>query len=229
MAAGSLPGSIPLELRLSAAGELISQRLFGRPLTLLLACAAIFAGAALSAGLQVYITYHLPIFMDVERITVSVERGIFIGAEFTLGILLVKLIVESFPEANALSRLVPATLAGGIMLGVSLFIYDILFLKTTPQGMLMVAGCMLLACGFGMAGLATARAWKIVISYGTCVTALAGTWFVHTSFAASTMLLSPIFFYEYTWSVVQVLQAVLVVSLPVAVLANLIKLSPHDE
>jgi serine/threonine protein kinase len=227
--AGGLPGSIPLNLRLGVLSEWIFQRVTAQPLTLLLAYILIFTGAALSAGLQTYLTYRLPNFMDLERITVSVEHGVFLGATLGLAILLVKLIVESFPELNIFLRISTASLAGGLALGISFFIYDALLLQTITGGVLIMAGCFLLACGYALAGLVASRVWKMLICYSAFLTALAASWFGHLSLASTPAVMSPIFFYEYSWSTTQVLQAMLMVALPMAVLANLVRLSPVDE
>ena len=229
-AAGSLPASVPAELRLAANGELISRRFLAtRPLILFSAYAMTFLGTALGTGLQAYLTYHLPAFMDLERITFSLERGVFLGLELAAAILLIKLIVEGFPETSTPARVIIATLTGGIGLGISFFIYDILLLHTAPQGILMIAGCLLLAAGHALASRAGPRIWKMLISYGAWLAALALTWFMHVSLAATPAMFSPIFFYDYSWTAAQVLGSMLLVSLPMAVLANLIKLTPQDE
>lgn len=227
--AGSLPGSIPANLRARISGEWLLDRLTARPLTLLLAYLSTFAGAALCAGLQVYLTYRLPNFMDLERITISTERGLILGASLGFGILVVKLIVESFPETNTAGRLLIASLAGGVILSATLFIYDVLFLQTVPEITLIAAGCLLWAAGFALAGLIRRRGWKMLLSYASVLLALTTTWFVHIRLAATPSVMSPIFFYEYSWSAAQVMQTILIVSLPLALLANLVRLSPAKE
>jgi serine/threonine protein kinase len=224
--AGSLPGVVPLDVRLGVLGEWVFQRLTAQPLKLLFAYILIFTGTALSAGLQIYLTYRLPSFMDLERLTVSVEHGLFLGATLGLAILMVKLIVEGFPELNIFLRTSIACLAGGLALGISFFVYDALLLQTIPEGVLIMAGCFLLAYGYTLAGLVTSRIGKMLISYSAFLIALAVTWFGHLSLATTPSSMSPLFFYEYTWSTSQVLQTMLIVALPMAILANLIHLSP---
>ena len=227
--AGRLPATLPRMLRLRVLAEWVIQRLSTQLPGLLLAYLLALTGAALGAGLQVYLTYRLPDFLDQERIGVSVERGIFLGATLALGIFLVKLIVESFPETNTPVRLAAASITGGVTLSLALFIYDTLFLQTVPTGLLLITGCLLWAGGYAAAGLFKPRILKMLISYLVCLVVLAGTWFVHTSLASSPAILSPIYFYEYTWSAVQVLQTVLVVALPMALFPQLADLAPREE
>lgn len=228
-AAGGLPRSIPILVRLRTFAAWVTDRLGSELPGLPLAGLLILAGAVVSAGLQVYLTYRLPNFMDLERITVSVERGIFQGVGLGVGVLLAKSIVESFPEAKAPVRLAIASLASAAILSVSFFVYDTLFLQTIPQGPLLVVASLLLACGFAVAGLIRRRLGKIVISYLVVFAALAASWFIHTSLAATSALLSPLLFYDYTWSSAQVLQTIAMVALPVSVLAHLVSLAPQKN
>jgi hypothetical protein len=93
----------------------------------------------------------------------------------------------------------------------------------------MPLGCLLWAGGYAAAGLAAPRPLKMAISYLACVTALGAAWFAHAALAAAPTLFTPLFFYEYGWSPAQVLQTLLVVALPMAVLPHLVRLTPKDE
>lgn len=227
--AGSLPGSVPLNTRLGTTGEAISRRLTDRPFALVSAYLAGFVGMALSVTLQVYLTYRLPNFMDLERFTVSIERGLFLGAALGLGVFLVKLVVEGFPEAGNLARVAIASIVGGATLTIVLSLYDALFLQTLPGGPIVFVGCLLLACGLALAGLTNRRGLKMLVAYLAFVSALAGTWFGHASLGNVPATMSPIFFYEYSWPATQVIGTILIVALPMAVAFGLTKLSLTDE
>ena len=59
-------------------------------------------------------------------------------------------------------------------------------------------------------------------------TALAGSWWVHANLATTSTDMSPVFFYEYTWTNAQVLGIVLLATLPMAILGNLFDLSLQE-
>jgi serine/threonine protein kinase len=228
-AAGSLPDSLPADVRLRVRVEWTLGRLIAQPLRMLAAYISILVGTTLSVGLQVYLTYRLPEFMDATRIIISLERGVFMGATFGFGLFLTRIIVERFPEAGAFTRLALATLSGGVFLNIAMFIYDVLYLETAPNGVLLTAGCFVIALGFALGALVRPRPLKILLSTITVFTALAGTWLIHTQLASSVFAMSPVFYYEYTWPLVQVLLTALIVALPMSLLGHGVNLSPKES
>lgn len=223
--AGNLPGSIPFELRTAVTGAWLQKIIVGQPIHLLQVFALGFLGAALGASTQIYISYRLPTFLDVERIIISVERGAFIGLIFGLWILVSRLIVERITTLVAFPRVVLAAVIGGLGLNMGLFTFDVLILKNTPNGYLLTSACLLIALGFAISALVDNLPIKALITSLATFIALAGSWWVHTTFGSGPTTLSPVFFYDYTWTPVEVLGVVLLVTLPLSILGNLFDLS----
>jgi hypothetical protein len=188
-----------------------------------------FLGAALGIALQVYLTYNLPDFFDLTRIATSLERGLIIGSVFGLGIFLTRVIAERFHTSNAILSVALGTIAGTVGLNIALFIFHILFLNTTPQGVLITLGCLLIALTFALGGLMRSHLIKILLSTASILVAIIGTWLIHVNLAASPLELTPLFRYDYTWSLVQVLLTALAVAFAIGILGNLISLSAKDE
>jgi serine/threonine protein kinase len=227
--AGSLPGSIPLRVRLEVAGEWMARRLIDQPLTLLAVYGWIVLGVGLSAGLQSYLTYRLPQFMDTLRITVSLELGAILGILLGFGILTTRVFVERFPESKAPLRICLAVLAGGLLLNISKFVYDVLFNDTVPQGALISAASLILALGYAVSGLAGSRLVKTLITMAAVMTALAGSWWGHLALARNGMTMTPLFYYDYLWTSTQVLITMLIVALPMSIFGNFGDLSPKKD
>jgi serine/threonine protein kinase len=221
-AAGSLPPTAQLGTRYTVTGEWALQRLTAHLPTLLISFGLIFWGVFLGTFIRVYLTYRLPNFMDIERVTISLEHGVSLGLGFGIGILLTKLIVERFPETNPALRLGIATVIGGLILNMALFTYDILFLKAIPSGWITPLGCFLIAFGFATGGLFRARLPKMLVSAAAILIALMASWLGHL---ASASTISPIFYYDYGWAFAQVLGVNLLISLCMAVFGNLVNLS----
>jgi serine/threonine protein kinase len=219
--AGSLPPSIPRSIRLQVAGEWALHRLIDKPFALLIAYAWIVLGTALSFGLQAYLTYRLPQFMDTLRITSSLERGIILGVIVGFGILVTRVVVERFPDSNAFLRIILGTLLGGVMLNIAIFIYDVLLNDTVPEGMLISMSCLLISLGFAVSGLVRFRPVKMLISAAAMLLAFAGSWWGHLLLARTGVAMTPIFFYEYLWSPMQVLLTMFIAAFPMAIFGNL--------
>jgi hypothetical protein len=164
--------------------------------------------------------------MDTLRISSSFERGIILGILMGFAILVTRTIVERFPESKALLRIGIATLLGVILLSVSKFIFDVLVLKTVPQGVLIGAGSLLISLGFALSGLVRSRPLRALITMAAVMTALAGSWWGHLMLARSGVTMTPLFFYDYTWTSSQVLITMIIVALPMSILSNLGDLSP---
>jgi hypothetical protein len=227
--AGGLPGFVPAGIRVRLALEWILHRLTQRPVNLIGAYALALLGAALGVGTQVYLTYNLPNFLDIARMSTSLEQGLIIGSVFGLGMFLARVITERFHRSNALLRVFVGTMAGGAVLNIALLIFHVLFLNTPPSGYLLPLGSAVIALAFALGGLIRARLLKISIASLAVFVALAGTWLAHVSLAASSLQLTPIFRYDYTWPLSRVLLTALVVSLVIGTFGNLVSLYVRDE
>jgi serine/threonine protein kinase len=220
-AAGSLPANIPIGLRIAVTGMDMEKALLTQPADLMRVFGLAFIGVFLGTGLQTYLTYRLPGFMDLERIVISLERGIFLGLLFSLSILIIRIIVERFSMPALPQRILIATIAGGLSLNIGLFIYDVLMLKNRPDNLLITAGCLIISLGFALGSLITSKTGRMVITALFITIALAGTWGLHTQLALTPASLTPIFYYEYTWANTQVLGVILLTALPMAIMGNL--------
>jgi hypothetical protein len=225
--AGSLPANIPRGVRLSIYSERIANWL-GSNLSSLLGVYGLAAlGVFLGFGAQVYLTYRLPNYMDMTRISISVERGLFMGFVFGFGIFITRLLTEILPSTKTIARMAISTLVGGAILTTGLLLYDLLFLSTLPGGILYAAGCFFISAGYACTQWVRPAALKISISAMVIFLALAGTWIGHIGTAATPTSMAPIFFYDYGWTIAQVFGTMLVASLPMAVFGTLGKLPPR--
>jgi hypothetical protein len=68
----------------------------------------------------------------------------------------------------------------------------------------------------------------IIASISTFM-AIVGTWWLHTQYAAALVDLTPVFRYDYAWSLTQVALTALCVAFPIGVFGNLVDLSIVDE
>jgi serine/threonine protein kinase len=227
--AGSLPAFVGGSVRLRVFLEWIVQRLTAQPARLVGAYALAFLGAALGIATQVYLTYRLPEFMDIPRITSSLEQGLIIGTIFGLGIFLARLIVERFPGPGASLRVLLGTAAGAVGMNIAMFVFHVLFINTAPAGIPITLGCVLIALSFSIGGLIRRRWIKMLISITAVLVAIMGTWWVHRILAASLTDLTPLFRYDYTWSTTQVLLTAVAVALWMGIFGNLVPLSVDDE
>jgi hypothetical protein len=226
--AGSLPPSIPDRIRLESTGRWLIRRMFDQPLRLLSVYGWIVLGIALSTGLQTYLTYRLPQFMDTLRILGSLERGAILGLILGIGILATRVIVERLPGINGFLRMGAALLFGAILINLAFFIFDVLMNSLVPAGILVSAGSLLIAAGYGLGGLVKPRFIKILITSVFVSVAIAGSWAGHVLLSRLNIAMSPVFFYEYSWTVVQVFATVLIVTIPMSILGNLGDLSPSS-
>jgi hypothetical protein len=69
----------------------------------------------------------------------------------------------------------------------------------------------------------------MILSSASVFMAIIGTWWIHTTFAASPLDLTPVFRYDYAWSPAQVAFVALCVSLPIGIFGNLVDLSIVDD
>jgi len=161
------------------------HRLIQKPVSLIGAYAMAFLGAALGISIQVYLTYRLPDFFDIPRITTSLEQGLIVGSVFGLGVFITRVVTERFRTSGAIFRVVLGTILGGIGMNISLFIFHMLFLSTPPSGLLITAGCAFIAFTFAAGGLLRSRLIRIILSIASILIAITGTWLIHINLAAS--------------------------------------------
>jgi hypothetical protein len=185
-------------------------------------------GATLGIGSQVYLTYRLPEFMDAARISISLEQGLITGTIFSLGIVLARMIVERFSGANALLRVVLGTVVGAIGMNIALFIFHVLFINTLPNGFLITLGCILIAFAYALGGLVRFRLVSMFLSTSAIVLAITGTWWVHVTMASSITELTPLFQYDYTWILPQILSTSVIVALWTGIFGNLMRLDVKE-
>jgi Protein kinase domain len=219
--AGSLPVSISAKTRLTVSAKLVLGRFIDEPLSLLAVFLTAYFGAAFSVGIQNYLIVRIPAFMDTVRISVSLERGLFLGVFFALGISLIRLIVERFPYSSVLWRLGLATFVGGLIFSIGLYTYDILIVQIDLSGLLFLAGCMLAAFGFAQGGLMRRGLLRMLVAAGSVFLALVLTWIIHLVVISSGLSLSPLFYYEDNWSPWQIGGTMLIFSLPISFFGSL--------
>ena len=223
--AGSLPSLVPGQIHLRLSLERSLYGLTQRPFNLAGAYVMTFLGAALGVGLQVYMTYNLPDFLDIARFTTSLERGLIIGSIFGLGIFMTRVIVERIHISNMPLRVLLGTIVGALVMNIALLIFHVLFLNSPPRGFLITLGCLLIALTFAVGGLIRSRLIKMFFSSVSIIGAIVGTWLIHTNLAASIAELTPIFRYDYTWPLTQVLFTALGVAFLIGIFGNLVNLS----
>ena len=227
--AGSLPAYLRGGLRFRLKLEWAVQRLIQQPVRLVSAYVVAFLGAALGVGIQNYLTINLSGFFNTERITLSLERGLIIGAVFGLGIFAGRVLVERFQTSRAWLRILWGTLAGGIGINLSLLVFHVLFVNTPPRGLLLTAGSMVIAFAFVVSGFLHSYPVKMLLSTTIVLAVIAGTWWVHINFAVSNLDLTPIFRYDTAWTMAQVSMNALMVALPIGILGNMLDLSLAEE
>ena len=226
--AGGLPASISARTRLTVSTELMLGHFIDRPLSLLAVFLIAYFGSAISVGIQNYLIIRIPDYMDVVRISVSLERGLFLGAFLGAGILLIRLIVERFPTSKVLSRLTIATIIGGLIFSMGFFTYDVLMVRVDLYGILFPAGCLLAAFGFAQGSLMRSGLLRMLVPTGAVFSALVLTWFIHLALLNAGFNLPPLFYYENTWGLWQILGTMLLFSLPISFFGTLLNLSPRE-
>lgn len=226
---GSLPAFVRGSVRLRVLFEWMIQRLTMQPARMMGAYALALVGATFGIGSQVYLTYRLPEFMDVARISTSLEQGLITGTIFSLGILLARVIVERFPGSAALPRVLLGTLTGALGMNIALFIFHVLFINTPPSGFLITLGCGLIAFAYSIGGLIRWRWARMLLSIGAIFSAIVGTWWMHAGMAGSITELTPLFRYDYNWSMAQISLTAFSVAAWMGIFGNLIQLTVREE
>ena len=228
-AAGGLPALVPGNFRFRLSVERIVNQLIQEPVSLISAYMLAFLGAALGVGLQVYLTIYVPNFLDSARITTSLEQGLIVGAIFGLGIFTIRVVMERFQVFAVLPRILFGVIMGGLGLNVALLIYHVLFLNTPPSGLLITAACMLIAVTFTIGGLFRSRLLRMFLSSASVFVAIIGTWWIHVNYAASLVDLTPVFRYDYAWTLTQVSITAFVVAASIGIFGNFVNLAVAEE
>jgi hypothetical protein len=128
-----------------------------------------------------------------------------------------------------LTRLILGMVVGGLGINLGLLVFHVIFVHTSPRGFLITGGCMLIALAFAISGLTRSYPFKILFSTVSVAAAIVGTWWVHINFAQSNLTLTPIFVYQYDWSLRQVSLIALGISLPLGILGNMFNLAVEEE
>jgi len=114
-------------------------------------------------------------------------------------------------------------------MNIALLIFHVLFLNTRPRSLLITLGCVMIALTFAVGSLIRSRLIKMFLSTISILMAIMGTWWIHINLAASPVELTPMFRYDYTWALTQVLFTALAVAFLMGIFGNLINLSITDE
>lgn len=226
--AGHLPSLVPGNIRLKVTMEWIVQRLTAQPAQLFGAYMLALLGTTFGVGAQVYFTYRLPQFMDIARISSSLEQGLITGAILSLSIITTRVIVERFFVARVLPRIVLGTAAGAVGINIAMFIFHVLFLNTPPSGFLLSLGCVLIALAYAVGALIRRRLLRMGLTVSVITLAISGTWWAHAALAASITDLTPLFRYDYNWPIWQVLLTAFVVAVWMGTFGNMVNLAAEE-
>jgi hypothetical protein len=90
-------------------------------------------------------------------------------------------------------------------------------------------GCTIIALTFAISSLIRPRWIKMLLSSVSILVTIVATWLIHVNFTNSPLELTPLFRYDYTWVLGQVLLTASGVALSIGTLGNLIDLSVTDE
>jgi serine/threonine protein kinase len=228
MTAGSLPSFVPGNVRARLSMEWIVQRLIQEPVSLIAAYVLALLGAMLGVGTQVFVTYRLPTLLDTARITDSLQQGLIVGAIFGLGIFSTRVVMERFQSSPPLPRLLIGTVSGSVGINIALLIFHVLYVSP-PRGFLLTAASLLIALFFALGGLFRTRLLKMFLASFSVFTAIVGSWWMHINYAASQLDLTPVFQYEYTWTLTQVAPMALGIAAAIGILGNLVNLAITDH
>jgi len=226
--AGRLPATVPRATRFRVSLEWTIQRLTIQPARLFGAYMLALVGTTFGIGTQVYLTFRLPEFMDIARISASLERGLITGTVFSLGIILARVVVERFTGANPLLRVVLGTVAGAGVMNIAMIIFHLLFIITPPSGFLITLGCTLIAFAYALGGLIRFRPAGMILSISAIVLAITGTWWMHVSMTSDITKLTPLFRYDYNWSLSQILFTSILVAAWMGIFGNLMQLTGEE-
>jgi serine/threonine protein kinase len=226
---GSLPTAVNGGLRARILFASINGQLTAQPTRLVGAYGMALLGSILGITLYAYLVFRLPVWIDLERISTSLIRGVITGFVFSMGIFLSRLAVERFEQIWFPLRFGFAVMAGTLGTSAAIFLFDVLYVHTIPSGFLIPAGCFLIAVSFSLGPLIPWRIAKMALSSLALFAAIAGTSWIHRTFATFITELTPLFQFEDQWSFTQVSLTALLIALSIGVPGNLIRLDIHEE
>ncbi len=226
---GSLPASVSGSLRARIFLDSLGQQLTTQPARLVGAYGMALLGSVIGITLYAYLAVRLADFMDLERISTSLFRGVITGFVFSLGIFLSRLIVERFEQASFPFRFGFAAIIGTLVTSAAVFLFHIVFVNTTPSGFLIPAGCSLIAVSFSLGRLIPWRAAKMALSSMAIFAAIAGTLWVHRTFATFITELTPLFQFDAQWSFAQISLTALLIALSIGIPGHLVRLDIHED
>jgi hypothetical protein len=226
--AGSLPSFVGGGIRTQLFLEWVNQQFTTQPARLVGGYLAILLGSALGIALQIYLTYRLPNFLDLTRISSSLIQGVITGFVFSLGIFVSRLGVERFGRIPYALRFAVSSILGAVGTSAAIFLFHVLFLNTMPSGLLIPLGCFIIACSHSLGGLIPWRAVKMMLSVAAIFFAMIGTWWIHNTFSTSVTDLTPLFHYDAQWTFTQISLTALCAALGMGVPGNLSRLDIRD-
>jgi len=212
---GSLPAVVPARLQWQLRISRLGRQLTADSGALLHAGGLSALGAALGFGGYVWWSYRLPTFMDATRWLVALERGIFLGIFAGMAVLMIRAMIQRLTGLARGLRLAVGVGAGSLALLVAFLGYDVLFLDLSPTGWLVPAGCLAMAAGYGLAAGVKPYGLRLALSAAGVTLALTLTWAGHLLTA-----MTPLLYFETTWSWPAVVAVALWVALPAAALGN---------
>jgi len=197
-AAGDLPDSLPRLFRLQIVLESMRREMLASPVALAKAFSLAALGSFLAFGLYTYFTYRLPTFMDTTRVLISFERGLFLAVPVALSFVLTRAIMQRWSWLSLGLRAGLASVTGGLIISTSFWLYSVAFLDVSPQGWLIAAGSWLIAAVVAL-GPSQTRRLAVTLTFITTWGAFMLTWWLGTVTG-----MSPLFFFESSWSAIQI-------------------------
>jgi hypothetical protein len=179
-------------------------------------------GSVLGIGAHVYLTVRLWGIFALDRIRITIEQGLFLGILIGLGIFATRLFVKRFDVIKPIPRLLLGVAIGALIVDVSVVISQVLFLNSPPTGWLITLGSVLLVLGFAISSSLARPAWL--------VRALLSFVFVELAIVLPFLLsistgLDPMFRFEYTWTIQQVLLVSSITALLISFVSQLTEIS----
>ncbi len=159
-------------------------------------------GSILGVSLYAYSAINLRGLFLVDGILIVIERGLFLGTLMGLGIFLTRLLVRRFDVIRPIPRFVLGAGIGALFVDLSVVLFQVLILKSPPTGWLIPLGATLIVLGFAISSLLSRPAWLVrtVISFVFIGTGLVLPWLLSLGTE-----LDPVFHYDITWPLEQVL------------------------